>query len=151
MMNLQGWDFLKENLKSEIVGAPALILQIQLLRDTVVTMFLLIFLNSPLMQLIPMLIGFTYTLYLVLKYKPFNSKALTILTITNEGGYVLTLLVYLAIHLVGDKFTEKKKYFFFGYPLIFLTSLVLVTNLVIGMIETFWVVRNYIRSRKEKK
>jgi hypothetical protein len=86
----QKYIFLKEELKEDLKpGLPGLVTQFMMVRDFLICLFTLVFLDSPLLQIIPNLLMFLITTAMIFKFKPFSNKLMTFLTLVNELGYIV--------------------------------------------------------------
>jgi hypothetical protein len=145
---LLDWAFLNEDLKPDINGNPSMMMQLHMIRDFVLCFFVLTFLSYPMLQLIPMILFYSGTFFVAAKYKPFEKKSVQFLTLVNEGGYILVLMLYVTIHLLGDNIEPKDKHQMFGYPLIGLTIALLLTNIGVGLYESYCEIKEFCSKDK---
>lgn len=97
--NLSRWGFLKEDLKtSSKETISGIISQYQMIRDFFICFFTIFFMDYPFFQIIPNILLFATSLYISVKYKPFESKFMNFLTIVNETAYLIVLIVFLVLY-----------------------------------------------------
>ena len=145
---LGDWMFLNEELSEDLSALPQLTYQIQFIREFLLCFFIIFFIDYPFLQLIPMLMLYIFTFWLSFKYKPFESKSVMFLTFVNELGYILIIIMFMVVKGCSAGMKESDRYKMLGYPLIFLTSLVVVLNLAVGMYDTYKAIREAISKKK---
>jgi hypothetical protein len=85
---------------------------------------------------VPLLLMFSFTFYLAVKYRPFENKTMNFLTIVNEGSYILILIFYLGLYFFKeDSMTPKFRYVYFGYSLCLLVAVTILINIGVCIIE----------------
>lgn len=94
-----------------------------------------------------MLLVYSYSVYLNLKYKPFKNKSVMFLTMVNELGYLSLIFMFLLINFIVKDLTERSRHKYLGYPLICLTLTIVSLNLGIGIYESY----NWLKELCQKK
>lgn len=87
---------------------------------------------------------FLVTTAMIFKYRPFENKLMTFLTLVNEVCYIVLLMFFLGLVLGKESIDEETKYYKIGYPMIIFMALTILINLVVCLIETFLAIKELI-------
>jgi hypothetical protein len=104
------YGFLKENRHEDSTFIGGIINEIILCRDYIVAINILLFLEYPVLQMLPSIGLFLGVFYLLLKNKAYNSKLMYYTVLLNESSYTVFFFLYFVFHLVQDSMTEKSRY-----------------------------------------
>jgi hypothetical protein len=146
---LEKWEFLKEPLKDQRSKIGGLIQEILFAKDFAVGFFIVLFVEYPIIQLLPSIAIFVATSFLTWKYNPYDSKLLFLTVFVNELTYLLVLLIFLTYHFFGESMNMKKRYDFFGYGLIILVLLSILFNMMLGLIGAFLAIKASCSKKKK--
>lgn len=102
----------------------------------------------PLLQIIPNILLFSSSLYISLKYKPFENKFMNFLTVVNEMSYILVLCFFLVLNLINKSLSPRDRYYKFGYPMILLVAITMLINMVVCLVQA---ISGFIDLMKECK
>ena len=95
----------------------------------------MVFLDSPLLQIVPIIVLFSSTFYITVKFKPYDKKLMNVMTIVNEGSYILIMMFYFGLMLAGPDMEAKFRYQYFGLPLCFLVAITILINVIICIVS----------------
>lgn len=143
-------DQLKENSRFGI-----LIFIAYSLRDMLLPLMLIYFVEFPAIQLFAAIFFNSMTLIILLCTRPLASMFDTVLEIFNNVIFLLLLLLYSIIFVIGDRFSEKQKSLIFGYSIIFLLFLMTITNIIYcsvqGIVGACMTLNQFLSKKKSKK
>ena len=145
------WVFVMSEL-SLITHTELLLPILVLIKDIILPVFFVSFLNYPYLQVALPMINCLVIIAVVKKVRPFSKKTkMNTIMILNEGTYFLTLLSFILIHVFRDKMTEKQIYDYFGWTLILLLCLVILINIAANVIEIIAIFQEWIAKMKYKR
>ena len=129
--NLALFDDLKEFNKNK--HNHSRIVYLSLLQDLGIPLALTIFVEYPTLQIIlSILIMAVYT-YKIIKYSPFKAGHINLLEAGNRLLYIAILIVFLINHLAGKKMGEEDRFFYIGFLVRGLVSVLIGFNITISV------------------
>lgn len=120
-------------------------------KDFLVGVFIVLFVEYPMMQLIPSILIFGFTSFLTFRHNPFESKLLFLTVLVSEVTYLLVLMIFLLYHTAGETMNLQKRYDFFGFGLIILVLTSIVFNVLLGLIGAFITIKASCKKKKAAK
>ena len=144
-MKLRKWRFLKSEYKDGASGLGLYIHEVFFVRDFLMCFFLVMFLDNPLIQILPTLFFYLISLGIQIVKQPFESKIMNFLSVINQSVYVIILVIGLILKLAGDKITLKQSEDYFGYFMIVISTVIVAVNIIMGLIDTLFTLRDIWR------
>lgn len=124
------------------------------LRDMILPLILIFFIEIPAVQLLTALIFNIGILSVLFFTRPMPSFYDNSLEIFNSFTFLILLLIYSAIYAIGYKFTEKQKSIYFGYSIIALlfgmTAINIIFSTIQGIITIYFSLKYFLSKRKQK-
>lgn len=151
---IEKWSFMKEDMKNSKESLKMIgyhYKEITLLKNMLIPLNILLFMNHPLVQIISSLVIYATSLVILAKSRPFAKKRTNFISIANEICYTIVLVIFLIINLSKDNMASESKYKIYGNFLIIVTCICILFNLVIGFIDSFYSLRDFFREKCGKK
>lgn len=145
---LMKWNFLKGPFKESRAKLGGVIQEVLFFKEFMIGFFIVLFVEYPLIQLIPSILLVGTTSFLVLKLNPFKSKVLFLTILLNEISYFALLTVYLSYEFLSPNLDIKTRYNIFGYSFISLVLFSMLGNLVLGIAGTFDTLKSLCKKKK---
>ena len=95
--------------------------------------FVIMFVDNPLIQIIPLQVLFLLTIYILLFVKPFRKKTQNLFLAFVDFIYLLIFSAFLLLKLLEDKISQKTKYTKYGFLVIGLISLLMLTYFLVAI------------------
>lgn len=148
---LQKYKFLKGDLKSsrELIGGMTT--ELLMLKDLLVAFFIVLFVENPLLQILPSLTLFGACFAIILKFRVFKSKILLCTHLLNEGTFTVVTLVFFLYYVAGGSMSMNARYNYFGWGLISLIIITVVLNLVLGFMSAYYTIKEVCCKKKIDK
>lgn len=122
-----------------------------IIQDYLFAPFIIIGIENPNLQIIPIFLVLCLSVFLVAKLRPFKSKLKTLSIFINSLAYALILLIYLLCFNLSDKIDPITMKKWLGNLGCICILLLLLSNLVICLISTFLAIKGlYLRCRNNK-
>ena len=96
------WGFLKGDYKDGVSGLASFLHELIALRDFLLCFFIVMFLEVPLLQVIPSLALFLIIFVVHIRSRVYESSCLNFITSINEGTFVVVLAIALVLEILGS-------------------------------------------------
>ena len=123
--------FCEEIITEQTMGSYILIILI--VRDTLLPLILIYGVSIPLVQLFSVIFFSIFLLIWLLIFRPFKSLLDNITLIFDNLLYSVVILLILIIYLLEDSLSIEIKNYFFGNLMIFCFSLIISSNIILGV------------------
>lgn len=130
---LKNWDFLKEELNPGLNGFWQYFMQFQMLKEFLISFFVIVFIQNTYLQLVPLLILFTFTIVGLLVKKPFSKKLDNLFMAFVELMYFIIFGLFLVLHVKRDTLDPETKFKLYGYGICAIVAIVIISHLVLGI------------------
>lgn len=132
MLEKMDYGFLKEdrNFKAQYWGG--ICDQLFMVKDFLTALVIVSFVEYPILQLLPCIFLCGSAIFLVIKFKPYNSKLMTLVAIVNEVVYLLIFTFFILFFSTAKSMADSTKYLYFGFIPIVIIVLSIVFNLAIA-------------------
>jgi hypothetical protein len=108
-----------------------------ILKDLIVAMFIVPFVDYPVLQIVPPLLIFGSAVFFVYKHKVFKSKIIYYSVLLNEITFCIITLVFLLYFLFGASMSMEQRYNYFGWGLICLIIISVLLNVILGIVSFY--------------
>ena len=153
------WDFLKTILKQDVEGLGSWIIALSFAKHYLLCIVIMSLLEYPGLQIILSLIICVALGVISIKSRPFNLTSKNIMLITTDIVAVLSLLIFLLIHLLdentlGVTISEREKYLYIGNVLLCIILASLTVSMVTGVFEvvrsSVIIIRGFLENKSDK-
>lgn len=135
LAKLRSWEFVREGINPKLHSSLwRYFNQFQMLKEFVIPFFVIIFINKPIIQIVPLLFLFGLSIYVLLLVKPYTSNASNIFFMIVELAYFLIFGTFLILSFGIESITEITKYQVFGYSIIGMIGGLILMYLVVGLV-----------------
>lgn len=120
----------------------------EMIKKTIIPFFLLVFVKFPYTQIIPFIIFTTLTIFIIIIGKPLKNGYDSKLEIVDNSLYLVSLILFLVMHILEGQIAEQFRFYFFGFSIIFclgvvnlyyvLISGVNVGSMIFHMVVVIW-------------
>ena len=148
---LQKYKFLKGELVSKRTVLAGMTTEILMVKELLVAFFIVMFVEHPSVQIVPVLLLFIGSFVLVLKYKVFKSKIVLYTSMLNEATFCIITFIFFLYYLFGGKMSMNARYNYFGWGLIGLILLTVLFNVILGMIGAYFTIKEICCKKKNEK
>ena len=131
------WVFIKEDLKEQRTFFSGILVEIIMIKDFLVALFIVGFVEYPVVQLTAAILLFSGAGFLQMRYHAFRSRIVALPKILNELVYLLVCSIFLLYQIFDKKLPDDKRYNIFGFGLLCIIGAGVLLNIVCGFIGLF--------------
>lgn len=150
-LGLAKYRFVKGDLESKRTVLAGMTNELLILKDLLVAMFIVLFVNYPIFQILPPLAMFGTAVIFIFKNKVFKNKLVYYTILLNELTFCVITLVFFLYYMFGGSMSMSARYNFFGWGLISLILITVVLNMIIGIASFYITIKELCCKKKNEK
>lgn len=131
---LKKWEFIEERIEENLESVWRHFIEISMLMEFIIPLVVIIFIDHPWIQTVPLISLILLMAFALLKYRPLRDKRENNFICLVEFFYVLILSGFIVLLISGDQMNQYVKYNIYGYTLVGLLSLVILLHIIYGII-----------------
>lgn len=145
------WYFQKEGIKTKLSGYSCYYYQWNIAKEILTIFFVLIFVDYPLVQLIPLLVMTAGSIAFLIFKRPLDSALMNIFTIVVEFLYFLLFVGLLVFKLTSESVSRGSMSKYDGVTMIVIVCLILGAFITLGICQTVYSIYLLCRKKPQKK
>jgi hypothetical protein len=149
--NISRWVFLIERLKKNQSFLAKNFRVILFIKDTVICFFVMMFLEVPFLQIVPVVMYYWFLLAVAYKNQPFEYSTINLMVNTSESLNCLIMMLFFVMFLFQGKMDEKLKYEYIGNLVILLIFIGILFYIIFGIIKSVMSYRQMKELKKKSK
>lgn len=127
------WYFQKRGMNSRLSGLFCYYYQWNILKEILTIFFVVLFIDYPLLQLLPILTMTIFSILFLIFKRPFEALLRNIFGIVVESLYLLLFIGMLILRLTSESVTLEMRYKYLGVPMIVIICLILGAFIALGI------------------